>query len=170
MLQCLDPRAGGPFQTFGIRAPRVSDGFVACGAFSIPGGQIIAWCMCPKQRPPLVLQIPDRKRFQFSEKYDSVSKVFRHAKSVFSMHSDTQAVPAFHCIRMFKGIFRHARFKNAPTRCLPMLKEASDIFSTLGRRQRAPENATHPKTQVIDRSQNLRFRVCCVFGCVLAPS
>ena len=31
--------------------------------------------------------------------------------------------------------------------------------------QRAPENATHPKTQVIDR-----FRVCCVFGCSLFPS
>ena len=31
----------------------------------------------------------------------------RHA-SVFGTHSDTQAVPAFHCIRMFKGIFRHA--------------------------------------------------------------
>ena len=30
-------------------------------------------------------------------------------------------------------------------------------------------NATHPKTQVMDRSENLRFRVCCVFGCVLAP-
>ena len=28
----------------------------------------------------------------------------RHA-SVFSTHSDTQAVPAFHCIRMFKGTF-----------------------------------------------------------------
>ena len=39
-----------------------------------------------------------------------------------------------------------------------------------GRRQRAPENATRLKTQVLDRSQNLRFRVCCVFGCVLAPS
>ena len=37
----------------------------------------------------------------------------------------------------------------------------------LGRRQRAPENATHPKTQVTDRPQNLRFRVCCVFGCSL---
>ena len=28
----------------------------------------------------------------------------RHA-SVFSTHSDKQAVPAFHCIRMFEGIF-----------------------------------------------------------------
>ena len=28
----------------------------------------------------------------------------RHA-TVFNTHSDTQAVPAFHCIRMFKGIF-----------------------------------------------------------------
>ena len=34
-------------------------------------------------------------------------------------------------------------------------------------KQRAPENATHPKTQVINRCQNLRFRVCCVFGCSL---
>ena len=40
----------------------------------------------------------------------------------------------------------------------------------LRREQRAPENATHPKTQVVDRSENLRFRVCCVFGCSLFPS
>ena len=33
----------------------------------------------------------------------------RHA-SVFSMHSDTQAVPSFHCIRMFKGIFSTRAF------------------------------------------------------------
>ena len=33
----------------------------------------------------------------------------RHA-SVFSMHSDTQAVPAFHCIRMSKSIFFETRF------------------------------------------------------------
>ena len=46
--------------------------------------------------------------------------------------------------------------------------DSSRLF--FGRRQRAPENATHPETQVVDRSQNLRFRVCCVFGCVLAPS
>ena len=39
-----------------------------------------------------------------------------------------------------------------------------------GRRQKAPESATHPKTQVIDRFQNLRFRVCCVFGCSLFRS
>ena len=33
----------------------------------------------------------------------------RHA-SVFSTHSDTQAVPAFHCIRMFKDIFSTPAF------------------------------------------------------------
>ena len=33
----------------------------------------------------------------------------RHA-SVFSTHSDTQAVPAFHCTRMFKGIFSTRAF------------------------------------------------------------
>ena len=36
--------------------------------------------------------------------------------------------------------------------------------------QKAPENATHPKTQKTDRSENLRFWVCCVFGCSLFPS
>ena len=30
--------------------------------------------------------------------------------------------------------------------------------------------AIHPKTQKIDRSENLRFRVWCVFGCSLCPS
>ena len=39
--------------------------------------------------------------------------------------------------------------------------------SKLRGRQEAPENATHPKTQVTDRFQNLRFRVCCAFGCSL---
>ena len=33
----------------------------------------------------------------------------RHA-SVFSTHSDTQAAPAFHCIRMFKAIFSTRAF------------------------------------------------------------
>ena len=30
--------------------------------------------------------------------------------SVFGAHSDTQAAPAFHCIRMFKGIFSTRAF------------------------------------------------------------
>ena len=41
---------------------------------------------------------------------------------------------------------------------------------TIRGEQRAPENATHPKTQKIDRSENLRFRVCCVFWCSLFAS
>ena len=49
-------------------------------------------------------------------------------RNVFSTHSDKQAVPACHCMRIFKGIFSTRAFLNAPTRCLPMLKEASDIF------------------------------------------
>ena len=44
------------------------------------------------------------------------------------------------------------------------------VNQCLRREQKAPENATHPKTQVIDRFQNQRFRVCCVFGCSLFPS
>ena len=36
--------------------------------------------------------------------------------------------------------------------------------------QRAPENATHPKTQILGTIDYLRFRVCCVFGCSLLPS
>ena len=37
------------------------------------------------------------------------------------------------------------------------------------RKRNTPENATHPKTQKIDRSENL-LRVCCVFRCSLFPS
>ena len=36
--------------------------------------------------------------------------------------------------------------------------------------QRAPENATHPKTQVINRSQNLRVRVCVTFWSALCSA
>ena len=36
--------------------------------------------------------------------------------------------------------------------------------------QRAPENATHPKTQILGTVDCLRFRVCCVFGCSLFSS
>ena len=38
---------------------------------------------------------------------------------------------------------------------------------SFGRRQRAPENATHPKTQILGTVGYLRFWVCCVFGCSL---
>ena len=41
---------------------------------------------------------------------------------------------------------------------------------TLHFSEKKTENATRPKTRVTDRSQNLRSRVCCVFGCALAPS
>ena len=37
------------------------------------------------------------------------------------------------------------------------------------RRQNTPENVTQPKTQIINCSQNLRFGVCCLFGCVWRP-
>ena len=36
--------------------------------------------------------------------------------------------------------------------------------------QRAPDNATHPKTQIFGTVSFLRFRVCRVFGCFLFSS
>ena len=36
--------------------------------------------------------------------------------------------------------------------------------------QKAPENATHPKTQIFGTVSSLRFRVCCIFGCSLFSS
>ena len=60
--------------------------------------------------------------------------------------------------------------------CLPGVRASRDKFPRnfpakfIRGRQKAPENATHPKTQKIDHSENLRFRVCCVFGCSLFPS
>ena len=38
---------------------------------------------------------------KFMSSFEGPTRKPRHA-SVFSTHSDTQAVPAFHCIRMFK--------------------------------------------------------------------
>ena len=50
--------------------------------------------------------------------------------------------------------------------CLVAAFSSRDHF---GKCQSTPENATHPKTQVIDRSQNLPFRVCCVSGVLWCP-
>ena len=44
------------------------------------------------------------------------------------------------------------------------------LCSPLRGRQNTPENATHPKTQILGTVDYLRFRVCCVFGCSLAPA
>ena len=52
----------------------------------------------------------------------------RHA-SVFSTHSDTQAAPAFHCTRMFKGIFFDTRvFKTHRNAVYHCLKEVQKRF------------------------------------------
>ena len=45
-----------------------------------------------------------------------------------------------------------------------LLKHDFPVHGFIGRR-----NKEHPKTQVIDRSQNLRFGVCCVFGVFWRP-
>ena len=37
------------------------------------------------------------------------------------------------------------------------------------REENTPENATHPKMQIIGGSENLRFRVHCVLGCFCFP-
>ena len=48
---------------------------------------------------------------------------------VFSTHSDMQAVPAFHCIRMCKGVlFRHASFKTHRHAAYHCLKEVQKPF------------------------------------------
>ena len=44
------------------------------------------------------------------------------------------------------------------------------LWRPLRGEQRAPKNAAHPKTQILETVGYLRFRVCCVFGCFLAPS
>ena len=67
----------------------------------------------PSIHPPL--EGPTRKR--------------RHA-SVFSTHSDTQAVPAFHCI-MFKGIFSTRTFKTHRHEIDHCVKEVQNHFDTL---------------------------------------
>ena len=54
----------------------------------------------------------------------------QHA-SVFSTHSDTQAVPAFHCIRMLKGTFFDTlAFLKRTDTLLPLLKRGPKTIST----------------------------------------
>ena len=60
-------------------------------------------------------------------------------------------------------------FKNA-TAVTAQRTTRTFAFETSEENKKAPQNATHPKTQEIDSSENLRFRVCCVFGCSLFPS
>ena len=44
------------------------------------------------------------------------------------------------------------------------------VIYTIRGGQKAPENTTHSTMQKTDHSENLRFRVCCVFGWSLFPS
>ena len=65
----------------------------------------------------------------------------RHA-SVFSTHSDTQAVPAFHCIRMSQGSFRHASvFKTHQHAVYQYLQKPPTFFDTLAFLKRAFRHA-----------------------------
>ena len=68
----------------------------------------------------------------------------RHA-SVFSTHSDTQAVPAFHCIRMFKSIFSTRAFL-----------KCTDTLSTIAHKRPKNEkpfrHASVFKTRVLTRA------------------
>ena len=53
---------------------------------------------------------------------------------------------------------------------VPKSAFTGDLCSPLRGRQDTPENATHPKAQMFGPASYFRFRVCCVFGCVLAPA
>ena len=44
------------------------------------------------------------------------------------------------------------------------------VLAPLRGEQRAPENVTHPKTQILETVHYLRFRGCCFFGCSLFSS
>ena len=63
-----------------------------------------------------VIQAWQKTSFQGVLSWEGLTRKPRHA-SVFRTHSDTQAVPTFHCIRMLKGIFSTcAPSKRADTR------------------------------------------------------
>ena len=53
---------------------------------------------------------------------------------------------------------------------LPKIRKAKRIVDFQSEENKeAPETATDLKTQKIDRSENLLFRVRCAFGCSLFP-
>ena len=61
----------------------------------------VRFLFVPNTVPPIM--------FMFVGFLEGPTRKPRHA-SVLSTHSDTQAVPALHCIRMFKGIFSTRAF------------------------------------------------------------
>ena len=60
---------------------------------------------------------------------------------------------------------RKRRHPTVPRICVFGCVAFSGVLWRPLREQRAPENATHPKTQILETVDYLRFRVCCVFGC-----
>ena len=71
---------------------------------------------------------------------------------------------------------KHTRKRHTPENAGPGPFPQSAIsgvlrfWRPLRREQRTPENATHPKMQILGTVNYLRFRVCCVFGCSLFSS
>ena len=66
---------------------------------------------------------------------------------------------------------RKRRYLTVPRICVFEGVAFSGVFWRPVRgEQRAPENATHPKTQILGTVRYLRFWVCCVFGCSLFSS
>ena len=77
----------------------------------------------------------------------------------------------FHFFCGFPSIFQKQGKEGQGVARLTRMIKSFARFAQIANRfvrgeQRAPENATHPKMQVIDRSQNLRFR-CVAFSSAL---
>ena len=94
-------------------------------------------------RPGLQFSSANEERtFRASHTLEGPTRKPRHA-SVFSTHSDTQAVPALHCIRMFQGIFstRYSVFKTHRHTVGQCLKSLRHLFDTLAFLKRAFRHA-----------------------------
>ena len=106
----------------------------------------------PHLGPSETWENPTKKTLRFQGNLEGPTRKPRHA-SVFSTHSDTQAVPAFHCIRLcLKAFFRHASvFKTHRHAVYHCLKEVQEPF----------RHASAFKTRVSTRAcpfLNARFR------------
>ena len=74
---------------------------------------------CPRRHADLSRASRTWPRLDWPLNLEGPTRKPRHA-SAFSTHSDTQAVPEFHCeYECLKAFFWHARFLNAPICCLP---------------------------------------------------
>ena len=139
-----------PFRQAPFRTSQVGENLHSFHKGFLQGDTVTMRALCQTDKDVLITRL---KNINISGSFVKVtfSHVFRLRRadtrkprnaSVLSTHSDTQAVPAFHCIRMFKGISSTRAFKKrTDTLSTIASKRSKNYFDTLVLLKRAFRHA-----------------------------